>query len=106
MGTRMNATLTVRDIRIDLDRIRVWRGDEVVRLTPTEYRMLVALAQNAGKVVTPEQLIMAGAQREVWDKEDAGEMVKIFIGRLRRKLGADSIENVRGFGYCIDEVAG
>lgn len=107
MGTRMNTTLTVRDLRIDLDRVRVWRGDEVVtQLTPTEFRILSALANSCGKVVSASQLMEAGKGCPQPNPVKAQDEVRVYIRRLRRKLGDGVIANVRGFGYVIDEVGG
>jgi len=69
-----------------------------VELTPLEYRLLTTLARHPRKVLSREQLLEL-----VWDDPYAvsRDVVRIYIGYLRRKLGADvPIETVRGFGYC------
>ena len=75
-------------------------GDQV-ELTPTEFRLLAALAQHRGQVLSPAKLLELA-----WsDPSGIGqERVKYSVMRLRRKLGAQAgagspIEAVRGFGY-------
>ena len=74
------------DVRLDLKTRLVTRGGRVVRLTPTEYRLLATLAANAGRVVTSPQLL-----REVWGPSHAedGHYVRVYMGHLRQKLEAD-----------------
>lgn len=71
------------DIRIDLEAQAVYRVDERVQLTPTEYSLLQVLAVNEGKLLSYEQLL-----REVWGRgyEDSREYVRVYVGRLRHKL--------------------
>jgi DNA-binding response OmpR family regulator len=72
-----------------------------VRLTPLEFRLLVAFVEHAGQVLSAEQLI-----ERCWGHE-AGvsrDQVKLYVSYLRRKLGQEAagfepIETVRGFGY-------
>jgi DNA-binding response OmpR family regulator len=70
-------------------------GDEL-SLTPTEYRLLLMLAENAGIVLSRERLL-----EEVWGYVWAGDtrLVDMHVRRLRGKIGHDSIETVRGAGY-------
>ncbi len=76
-------------------------GDEVIALTPSEFRLLAALVRHAGQTLSPDQLL-----EQAWnDPMRVGpERVKFAIMRLRRKLGQNEssgspIEAVRGFGY-------
>lgn len=74
-------------LRIDLIHRRVFRDGREVHLTPTEYRLLGALVQNAGKVVTHRHLMTA-----VWGPE-YGETVhylRVYMAQLRQKLEPDS----------------
>jgi DNA-binding response OmpR family regulator len=91
------------DGRIHIDfgahEVRV-RGDQVT-LTPLEFRLLVALTENAGIVLSRDRLLEL-----VWgmERETAGEQVKLYVGYLRKKIEADPakpelIETVRGYGY-------
>lgn len=67
-----------------------------VRLTPLEFRLLSAFVSHPRQVLSHDQLIEAA-----WgDPLVRPEQVKLYVGRLRRKLEApDAIETVRGFGY-------
>ncbi len=61
--------------------------DKEVHLTPIEYRLLVAMVQNAGRVVTHNQLL-----RQIWGESygDESHYVRVFMAQLRRKLESDS----------------
>ena len=82
----MNATATIGDLVIDYrQRLVAVAGQEVV-LTPTEYRLLAYLAQNAGRIVTQDLLL-----ERIWGAEYVGEshMLQVNINRLRRKIEVD-----------------
>ena len=73
-------------IRIDLDKRQVHRKGAEVHLTPTEYRLLAALAQQAGRVLTHRQLL-----EEVWGPTYAGQThyLRVYMAQLRHKLESD-----------------
>jgi two-component system KDP operon response regulator KdpE len=86
---------------IDSERLEVSRGGERVQLTATEQRLLFYLAENAGRVLTNEQIL-----RAVWGPEyvDEGDYVKLYVWRLRQKIEEDPqdpqyILTERGLGY-------
>jgi two-component system phosphate regulon response regulator PhoB len=85
-------------ITVDVDAMRVAVDGEEVQLTPTEYRLLIALLERRGRVQSRQQLLEAA-----WDIHVRIETrtVDMHVQRLRAKLGAagDLIETVRGFGY-------
>jgi two-component system KDP operon response regulator KdpE len=91
------------DLVIDVDAHRVTKSGETIALTPTEFRLLQTLAENAGRVLTHEQLL-----EHVWGY-DSGEdtsYIKRYIWYLRRKLEDDPtnpqhILTERGFGYSF-----
>ena len=95
-------TLAHADLAIDLDRIEVRRGEEVLALTPAEFRLLVALVQARGRVLSRQALLdslYGAAQGEALERT-----VDVHIGRLRDKLGEEIdepryIATVRGIGY-------
>ncbi|HEY8099480.1 MAG TPA: two-component system response regulator KdpE [Burkholderiaceae bacterium] len=74
------------DVTVDLSKRMVTKAGEIVRLTPTEYRLLSVLVQNAGRVVTNLHLL-----REVWGPShaDDGHYLRIYLGHLRQKLEDD-----------------
>jgi len=103
-GTR-SATSGVNDIderlKIDFDRREVWVDGELVKLRPTEYRLLYHLVQNAGWVVTHDQILA-----KVWGYEyrDEPHYVRLYVNYLRQKLEEDPanpkyILTERGVGY-------
>ena len=91
------------DLVVDFARHMVTVGDKEVNLTATEYRMLSYLARNAGRVVTPDQIL-----EKVWGEEYIGEhhLLQVNMARLRQKIGDDA-KNLRyiltkpGIGYMI-----
>lgn len=90
------------DLVIDLDRVEVRRRDKSMQLTPAEFRLLVALVQARGRVLTRQALLDAlyGASQE----GALERTIDVHIGRLRDKLreqlgGPRYIATVRGLGY-------
>ena len=91
------------EIVIDLAAQRVTRGSQPIRLSPTEFRLLAALAEQPGHTVSPKELLV-----RVWGSEYADDVgnVKRYIHYLRQKLEADVehpqlILTERGFGYYL-----
>lgn len=89
---------TVGDVRIDIAGRRVDRAGVLVPLSSVEFRVLEALLRNRGAVLSREQVI-AMAWESTWQDP---RIVDTNVQRLRRKLGPDVIETVRGFGYRIE----
>jgi DNA-binding response OmpR family regulator len=88
-------------LKIDFDRREVWLEGKLVKLRPTEYRLLYHLVQNAGWVVTHDQILV-----KVWGYEyrDEPHYVRLYINYLRQKLEKDPanpkyILTERGVGY-------
>jgi len=88
-------------LKIDFDRREVWLDGELVKLRPTEYRLLYHLVQNAGWVITHDQILA-----KVWGYEyrDEPHYVRLYINYLRQKLEEDPanpkyILTERGVGY-------
>lgn len=77
-------------------------GDRLVRLTPTEFRILGALFARAGEAVRRRELVRAGWPHGAIVNENT---LDAYIARLRRKLrgveGAPTLETVHGVGYAI-----
>jgi DNA-binding response OmpR family regulator len=82
----LSATTTIGELTIDYTQRLVTLGGQEVTLTPTEYRILAYLAQNAGRVVTQDLLL-----EQVWGPEYVGEshLLQVNIDRLRRKVEDD-----------------
>src|SRR5260221_8214667 len=81
----LQATTTIGDLAIDYSQHLVTMEGREIVCTPTEYRILAYLAQNAGRVLTQDLLL-----EHVWGSEDLGEshMLQVNINRLRRNLKA------------------
>jgi two-component system, OmpR family, KDP operon response regulator KdpE len=74
------------DLTIDIDGHTVSRRDQLIQLTPTEFALLAQLVTNANKAVSHLTLL-----QRVWGSEyhSEAEYLRVYIGRLRRKLEAD-----------------
>ena len=97
------ALFQLGSLRVDFAAQRVFMGEQEVPLTATEYRVLGELAREAGKVVTPDQLLL-----KIWGAGYEGETQLVWqaIHRLRHKLerppGAPQfIQNKPGLGYTL-----
>ena len=92
--------LTIGPIRIDRDAARVTVDGREVDLTPTEYKLLLILAERRGRVQARASLL-----ESVWEAapDIQTRTVDMHIQRLRTKLGAagELIETVRGSGYRL-----
>ncbi|MBK9303903.1 MAG: response regulator [bacterium] len=106
-GTDTSSTvIEVGELRVDQVRREVAVGGREVRLTPTEYRLLVLMAANAGKVLTHRQILKA-----VWGPPYMGEThyLRVFMAQLRRKIEADParprlLVTEPGVGYRMRDV--
>jgi len=98
----MHGLIVVDDrLKIDFDRREIWLEGKLVKLRPTEYRLLFHLVQNAGWVVSHDQLL-----QKVWGYEyrDEPHYVRLYINYLRQKLEKDPADpkyilTERGVGY-------
>jgi two-component system KDP operon response regulator KdpE len=88
-------------LKIDFDRREIWLEGKLVKLRPTEYRLLYHLVQNAGWVVSHDQLL-----QKVWGYEyrDEPHYVRLYINYLRQKFEKDPADpkyilTERGVGY-------
>lgn len=101
-----NNVMRVRGLAIDYEKYQVTLEGQQVQLTPTEFRLLGVLAQQAGRVVDPRALLSAVHQHD-YSERDAQNLVKVHIANLRRKLNDSRSTNpyilcVRGFGYMLE----
>ena len=94
---------THENLKIDFARAEVWRDDQPVSLSATEYRLLLQFAHNIGKILTSEDLLTS-----VWGPEYKSdkEILWVSIARLRQKLEADAhnprhIVTRSGLGYFM-----
>jgi DNA-binding response OmpR family regulator len=85
-------------VRLDLRARRASVGDRLVELTAREFALTEVLLRHPGQVLSREQLLS-----HVWgyDFDPGSNVVDVYIRYLRRKLGPDVIETVRGMGYRL-----
>ncbi|MER6168055.1 two-component system response regulator CseB [Streptomyces violaceorubidus] len=90
--------LVFGDLAIDTAGLDVRVADRPVALAPTELRLLLEFAAHPGTVLDRQTLL-----RNVWDYGWDGDsrVVDLCVQRLRKKIGAERIETVRGFGYKL-----
>jgi len=98
----------IGQLSVDPERLRVMVGERPVEaLTPTEFRILAALFDAGGRVLSRQQLI-----DRVWGTDFYGDLrtVDVHIRHIREKLGksgaGDVVETVRGFGYRLGAEVG
>ena len=106
IGTSMPtvANFSIGELNINYARREVRIGDRKVKLTPTEYNLLVELAVNNGKVLTHNHLL-----NKIWGPEyrDEKEYLRVFVGRIRKELNnggnasREYIATVPGVGYQL-----
>jgi two-component system OmpR family response regulator len=93
-----NPLVVIGDLEIDLAQRSIHRAGKTVQLTRREWSLFEAFVQR------PQQL-MSKAQLEerlyAFDAEVESNTIEVYVGRLRRKLGADIVETVRGMGYRL-----
>ena len=94
-------------LKLDFSRREIWVGGKLVKLRPTEYRLLYHLVQNAGWVMTYDQLLS-----KVWGYEyrDEPHYVRLYVNYLRQKIEKDPanpkyILTERGVGYRFVDFA-
>ncbi|TVQ35512.1 MAG: DNA-binding response regulator [Geminicoccaceae bacterium] len=93
-----SAELVCGPVRLDTRAAAVTVAGEPVRLTGHEFRVLTYLMHHKGRVISRTELT-----EHIYDQDfdRDSNTIEVFIGRLRKKLGADVIETVRGLGYRL-----
>jgi DNA-binding response OmpR family regulator len=92
------AILDVAGVRLEVLARRAVVGGRVIELTAREFALLELLMRHHDQVLTRSQILS-----HVWGYSDepGTNVVNVYIAALRKKLGADVIESVRGIGYCM-----
>ena len=100
--TAAGQVLTFDDITLDGETHRVTRGDHVLKLGPTEFRLLATLMEKPGRVYSRDQLLDLVWGRDLYVDT---RTVDVHVGRLRKVLtangGGDPLRTVRGAGYAL-----
>ncbi len=94
----------IADLVIDRTRMQVWRGDDLLNLTPTEFKLLAYMAQNGDQALTRQQILNA-----VWGYSadvESERTVNVHVRRLREKIERDPSKptlllTVPGVGYRL-----
>lgn len=101
-GGHSTSILRCGEISLDTRQMRVTRNGRPVSLSPQEYKLVAYLMHNGGRVV-PQQELAEHLQSIHHDRES--NAVEVAVARARRKLGPNSIETRRGFGYFMERGA-
>jgi len=90
--------LTLGDLAFEPEHRRFWLGDEPLRLAPKEHAILAVLMQAGGRPVSRERLHqqLYGLQPEI-----DSNTLEVHVHALRKAIGRERIETVRGFGYKL-----
>jgi two-component system, OmpR family, response regulator len=92
------SVLSAGELTLDPASREVRLAEQVVAVTPREFLLLEYLIRHVGRTVGKDELL-----RHVWDGADdvAPNVVEVYVGYLRRKLGAERVVTVRGAGYRL-----
>ncbi|ABS62551.1 two component transcriptional regulator, winged helix family [Parvibaculum lavamentivorans DS-1] len=85
-------------VRVDTRSSRVTVNGRAIKLTSLEYRLLSYMMHHQGRVISRTELVEHLYDQD-FDRDS--NTIEVFVGRLRRKLGKDVIETVRGLGYRL-----
>jgi DNA-binding response OmpR family regulator len=93
-----NEDLAAGEVQVDHRTRRLVVAGRPVEVTAREFALAETFVRHAGQVLSREQLL-----DHVWgrDRDPVSNVVEVYVGSLRRKLGADRIETVRGTGYRL-----
>jgi two-component system response regulator QseB len=97
-GNRRPEVLQYRDLRIDPASLAVLRGGDSVALTPKVFALLLLFVENQGRVLTRHAL---EDHLYGWSGEAESNTLEVFVSQIRRKLGGDLIQTIRGVGYML-----
>ena len=96
-------SLSCGALRLDPRAARASVGGEPVRLTSLEYRMLHYLIMHQGRVISRTELVEHLYDQD-FDRDS--NTIEVFVGRVRKKIGPDRVETVRGLGYRLVALEG
>lgn len=95
-----SSVIRYKEIELNMDSFTVFVGAEAISLTTREFEILKFLLENQNRVITREQLLDS-----IWGYDYLGDekIVNTHIKNIRKKLGVDYIETIRGVGYKIEK---
>ena len=88
------------DLAVNPAEMKVSIKGNPLRLSRSEYTLLMTFLQNIGKILTEQELETA---LYGWEKEIESNAVQVHIHNLRKKIGPGIIKNIRGFGYLMEK---
>lgn len=93
---KQNSILEFGDLKIDLEKLRVSKGDKEINLAKKEFELLTLLTSKPGKVFKRKSIMS-----QVWGSEVivGDRTIDVHIRKLREKIGSDYIETYKGVGY-------
>ena len=89
-------------VRLDTKAGRVLVDGAPIKLTSHEYRLLAYLMHHSGRIISRSEIIDHLYDQD-FDRDS--NTVEVFVGRLRKKLGVDLIQTIRGLGYMVNPPA-
>ena len=92
--------LTCGALALDTKSARVTVNGTAIKLTSLEFRLLSYLMHHKGKVISRTELVEHLYDQD-FDRDS--NTIEVFVGRLRKKLGAEVLHTIRGMGYCVSE---
>jgi two-component system, OmpR family, response regulator len=97
-ATPRPAVLQVGDLRLDPAAHRCWRAGQEVELTTKQFALLECFMRHPGQVLSKTAL-----REHVWDYAfaDSSNIIEVYVGQLRKKLGVARIQTIRGAGYRL-----
>ena len=95
-----SSELTCGPLRLDTKASKAAINGSTLKLTSHEFRLLAYLMHHMGEVVSRTELVEHLYDQD-FDRDS--NTIEVFVGRLRKKMGVDMIETVRGMGYRIRE---
>lgn len=101
-GGHASSRIRVGEVEIDPDSRQAWNAGNLIDLSTKEFAVLEMLVQNAGRVLTRAQL-----EQSIYGWGDSADSntIEVFIHHLRKKLGSNFIQTLRGIGYTLGRQA-
>lgn len=98
---KKQSIIKIKDIKFDMDKMLVYKGDNEIDFTSLELKLLNLLFLNINKVVKRNEIL-----DKIWEwtgNDVDDHTVTVYFKRIREKLGTEIISTVKGIGYRIDE---
>lgn len=97
---KKNNIINVKDIKVDTDKLIVYKNEDKINLTSLEMKILILLVTHLDKVVTRDSII-----EHIWEwtgNDVNDNTITVYLKRIREKLNSDIIVTIKGIGYRID----